>query len=334
MANSRTTPEKSPASRPGALRRLGPALLVAALTLATGARAARPEVIVDPSLTITGSDPGVPFRAPEGIALDARHGELLLAQAGAHRVDVFDLQGHPRAHFLHEVTGPDGKPTEGNPVSIALDRAGHTVLSDRAAGYADVLDYRGRSLAHLDLPARGPAILADGPGAVACAPDGAVLVASRGDSGRVHEFAPDFSKTGEWGAAGTGPGRLSRITGLAVSPTDGSVVVVCENTRYAVQVFDRRGGYLRGFGAHEIGPGNFSYPSGVTVTSDGRIWVSDAIRQNVQVFDANGGLLGAFGGPGRSPGRFTAPMALASAGDTLLAVAERDGNRFQLMRIR
>jgi tripartite motif-containing protein 71 len=333
MTNWQVTPEKLPESNPGAFGRFGAALLVGALTLAAACPAVA-DVTVSPALTITGSDPGVPFRAPEGIALDARHGELLLAQAGAHRIDVFDLQGHPRAHFIHEVTGPDGKRTEGTPASIALDRIGHTVVSDRAAGYADVLDYRGRSLARLDLPARGPAIYDEGPGAVACAPDGAFLVASRGDSGRVHEFAPDFSKTSAWGSPGTGPGQLSRVSGLAVSPADGSVVVVCENTQYAVQVFDRHGSYLRGFGAHEIGPGNFSYPSGVTVTSDGRIWVSDAIRQNVQVFDANGSLLGAFGGPGRSPGRFTAPMALASLGDSLLAIAERDGNRFQLMKIR
>jgi DNA-binding beta-propeller fold protein YncE len=328
MANSQNIPERFPTSS------LGAALLACLLVLAGGARAAKAEVLVDPVLMITGSDPGVPFRAPEGIALDARHGELLLAHTGAHRIDIFDLQGHPRARIIHQVTGPDGRSVEGTPVSIALDRAGQTVVTDRLAGYADVLDYRGRSLAHLDLPARGPAIFTEGPGAVACAPEGAVLVASRGDSGRVHEFAPDFTKTTEWGSAGTGPGRLSRVTGLAVSPVDGSVVVVCEGTQYAVQVFDRRGGYLRGFGAHEIGPGNFSYPSAVTVTSDGRIWVSDAIRQNVQVFDANGALLGAFGGPGRTPGRFTAPMAMASAGDTLLAIAERDGNRFQLMRIR
>jgi tripartite motif-containing protein 71 len=334
MTNSLITLEKSPTSSPGASGRIGVALLIGILALAGNPRTAGADGLADPALMITGSDPGVPFRAPEGIALDGRHGELLLAHAGAHRIDIFDFQGHSRARFIHEVTGPDGKRIEGTPVSIALDRAGHTVVTDRVAGYADVLDYRGRSVAHLDLPALGAAIFDEGPGAVTCAPDGSILVASRGDSGRVHEFAPDFSKAIEWGSAGTGPGQLSRIAGLAVSPGDGSVVVVCENTQYAVQVFDRRGGYLRGFGMHEIGPGNFSYPSGVTVTSDGRLWVSDAIRQNVQVFDANGGLLGAFGGPGRAPGRFTAPMAMASAGDSLLAIAERDGNRFQLMRIR
>jgi sugar lactone lactonase YvrE len=334
MVNLNSTPECSLRLRPASRRRLAVTLLLGTMAFAAAARTAEADVLVEPALTITGSDPGVPFRAPEGIALDARHGELLLAHAGAHRIDIFDLQGHLRARILHEVTGPDGKRVEGSPVSIALDRAGHSVVTDRLAGYADVLDYRGRSLGRLELPARGPEIFTEGPGAVACAPDGGVLVASRGDSGRVHEFAPDFSKATEWGDAGTGPGQLSRITGLAVSPKDGSVVVVCENTQYAVQVFDRRGGYLRGFGAHEIGPGNFSYPSAVTITSDGRIWVSDAIRQNIQVFGPDGGLLGAFGGPGRTPGRFTTPMALASQDDSLLAIVERDGNRFQLMHIR
>ena len=309
-------------------------LALAGVAIAGAARAASDEPMADPRLTITGSDPGVPFLAPEGIALDARHGEILLAHTGRHRLDVFDLEGHRRAHLLHQVTDPDGHPTEGDPHAVAVDPAGHIIVTDRLAGYADVLDYRGRSLAHLDLPARGQRVLLDGPGAVACAPDGSILVASRGDSGRVLEFAPSFTRSRSWGEPGTAPGQLSRIMALAVSPKDGNVVVVCQNTDDVVQVFDRQGGFVRGFGAHEIGPGNFSFPTCVVVTRDGRIWAGDAIRQVIQVFSPEGELLGAVGGPGEKPGEFTYPAALASDGDSLLAIAERGGNRFQLMRIR
>jgi len=331
MSHASTTHSLHPNRRPPPC---ATAILLAALLFPAAGNTTSDEPLAEPSLTITGSDPGIPFLAPEGIALDARHGEIVLAHTGRHRIDVFDLQGHHRARILHQVTDPDGKPAEGDPTSVAVDRAGHIIVSDRLAGYADVLDYRGRSLARLSLPASGQRILTDGPGAVACAADGAILVATRGDSGRVHEFAPNFTMAGEWGEPGTTPGHLSRIMALAVSPKDGSVVVVCQNTDDAVQVFDRRGGFLRGFGAHEIGPGNFSFPTSVVVTRDGRIWAGDAIRHVIQVFSPEGELLGAVGGPGGKPGEFSYPAALASDGDSLLAIAERGGNRFQLMRIR
>jgi DNA-binding beta-propeller fold protein YncE len=315
------------------VRAIAVVLLVAVASSPVLARATGDELVAQPLLTITGSDPGVAFLTPEGIALDPRHGEVLLAHTGMNRIDVFDMQGHRRAHLPHRVTGPDGKIVDGEPMSIAVDRAGHMIVSDRLAGYVDVLDYRGRSVTHLDLPATGQRIYTDGPGIVTCAPDGTILVAARGDSGHVYVFAPSYARAGEWGEPGTGPGHLSRITGLAVSP-NGDIVVVCQGTQHAVQVFNRQGSFLRGFGAHEIGPGNFSFPSCTVVTRDGRIWAGDAIRQTIQVFDPSGEFLGAVGGEGNQPGEFSYPAALASDGDSLLAIVERSGSRFQLMRIR
>jgi DNA-binding beta-propeller fold protein YncE len=85
---------------------------------------------------------------------------------------------------------------------------------------------------------------------------------------------------------------------------------------------------------HDIGPGNFSLPSGVAVSADGRIWVSDEIRQIVQVFEPSGKFIQSVGVGGRGPGEFHYPSALASDGKDLVAVAEREGNRFQLLRVR
>ena len=91
---------------------------------------------------------------------------------------------------------------------------------------------------------------------------------------------------------------------------------------------------LNAFGVHDHGPGNFSLPSGVTTTADGRIWVGDGIRQIVQVFEADGSFLEIVGGVGSGPGQFFNPYALASDGRELIAVAERAGNRVQVMRTR
>jgi hypothetical protein len=114
----------------------------------------------------------------------------------------------------------------------------------------------------------------------------------------------------------------------------GNVVVLGEGTDLAVQIFQPDGKFVRGFGGSDQGPGNFSFASGVTVTRDGRIWVSDEIRQFVDVFQPDGEYVGRLGIGGRGPGQFVHPGALATDGAKLIAVAEKAGNRLQLFRIR
>jgi DNA-binding beta-propeller fold protein YncE len=145
-------------------------------------------------------------------------------------------------------------------------------------------------------------------------------------------FCPDFAPRPSGGSAGHGPGQLSAITAIAELP-DGSIAVACAQTELAVQIFDPTGKYLRGFGRHDIGQGNFSVPSGITATPDGRIWVSDELRQIVQVFNSEGQFLGSLGGGGLAPGEFLYPSALASDGGERLAVAESVGARFQVFSI-
>jgi DNA-binding beta-propeller fold protein YncE len=285
---------------------------------------------------IAGPAPGVPFKSPRAIAIDAQHDEVLLANTGDHRIEIYSFGGARRARFIHRVQGTGGAWVDGVPVALAVDRAGRIFVSDALASYVDVLDYRGKSVARLELPAAiAPARVAtrSGPGALAIAPDGGLLVAERGGENRVHRFGPDLGLVGSWGVSGLEPGQLSAITGLAVG-RDGEVVVACAGTRLAIQIFSPTGEYLRGFGVHDIGPGNFSLPSGVAVSADGRIWVSDEIRQIVQVFEPSGKFIQSVGVGGRGPGEFHYPSALASDGKDLVAVAEREGNRFQLLRVR
>jgi hypothetical protein len=82
-----------------------------------------------------------------------------------------------------------------------------------------------------------------------------------------------------------------------------------------------------------MGPGTVSLPSGITTTSDGRIWMTDELRHHVQVFDSSGALVSTFGGLGTGPGDFQYPSALASDGGSRLVVVERGGGRFQLFQI-
>lgn len=332
--SQRTSSEElvqAPARRASVIRQLtGLALISPLLSLATLAGALE----MTPLAVIREGRGTTPLFSPRGIAVDQRRGEIYLANTGMHRIEIYDLTGKSVGMLIHRVQTSDDTLIESQPRAVAVDTSGRLLVVDQMAAYVDVLDFRGRSVGRLELPPPdNDANLANAPGSVAVASDGTIYVGTRGEDGRIYRFGPDLQRVGVWGRAGSGEGQLSRITGLAFTP-EGNPVVLCGGTDLVVQVFDPTGHFQFGFGRHEIGAGNFSFPSGVAVTTDGRIWATDELRQVVQVFDPKGVFLEALGSGGLAPGQFQYPSALASSGDSLLAVAERIGNRMQVLSVR
>jgi DNA-binding beta-propeller fold protein YncE len=284
--------------------------------------------LAKPELVVQGSRGGVPFNAPEGIALNPATGEIVVANTSDHFVEIYSRAGTLETRFPHLVLGADGALIEGLPRSVATLGENRIVVADALAPYADVVDYRGRSIEKLETSvAQGSGGLA----AVTVTRAGSILAAGPGAKGVIHVYSPDFKQVAIWGHPGKGTGELTGVTGIA-ELKDGSIAVTCAQTDFAVQIFDPTGKYLRGFGRHDIGQGNFSLPSGITVTPDGRIWVSDELRQTIQVFTPEGTFLDMLGRGGRAPGEFLYPSALA-AEDGRLAVAESVGARFQVFSI-
>jgi streptogramin lyase len=200
---------------------------------------------------------------------------------------------------------------------------------DKLATYVDVLDIRGRELARLDLAKPAAGVPASNiVGGVVVAPSGEIFVASGDDTARVYRFDAHYRPLGWWNAV-AGGSRLSAVRGIAALP-DGRLVLACGASKIVLRIFQPDGAYVSGFGTHEVGPGNFSNPSGLVVTNDGRIWVSDEIRQSIQVFDTAGVFLGALTGAQE----LDYPSALATDGHDYIAVTERAANRFQLLKLR
>lgn len=324
------------AVRHGASRPARPRFMVglAFASLVTVSASSTGAVEMKPLAVIREGRGATPFFSPRGIAVDRRRGEILLANTGMHRIEFFDLTGKAVGTVTHRVETDDGTLIEAQPRAMAVDPSGRLIVVDQMAAYVDVLDFRGRSVGRLELPPPdNDPNLANAPGSVVVASDGTIYVGTRGEDGRIYRFGPDLKRVGVWGRAGSGEGQLSRIAGLAFTP-EGNLVVLSGGTDLVVQVFDPTGHFQFGFGRHEIGSGNFSFPSGVAVTNDGRIWATDELRQIIQVFDSKGVFLEAVGSGGVAPGQFQYPSALASDGDSLLAVAERIGNRMQLLSVR
>ena len=109
--------------------------------------------VLEPLGLFHGQAPAKPLVGPRGIALDARRGEVVVANSGAHVVETYDLAGRLLARYVHRVRDAGGRLVDGCPTGVAVDAAGHTLIVDRLAAYVDVLDLRGAAVARLDLGA-------------------------------------------------------------------------------------------------------------------------------------------------------------------------------------
>jgi sugar lactone lactonase YvrE len=125
-----------------------------------------------------------------------------------------------------------------------------------------------------------------------------------------------------FGSIGYDRAQFQAIAALAV---DGDELYVLDQVATAVQVFDRRGRFLRGFGEHAMGPESFSLPSGLAVAPGGDLFVADALRHEVKVFAPDGRFLGRFGGRGAGLGELGYPAQLAFDGDALLVLEKANG---------
>ena len=315
--------------RPDPVRSLTTAVAIAALTALSAAPA--PASQPTPELVLHGFTPDARFSVPRAVVLDSARGEILVGDTGNHSVDVFSLLGRPLARYVHRVERRDGTWVDGNPTGLAVDSSGRMLVVDGAASYVDVLDGLGRSYARLEPPVTADSGITS-PGAVTVLRSGTILVGMSGDTGRIYRFTREYALDGSWGEAGRSPGQLASVIGIA-EEADGRILVLCPDTELAVQRFTADGKFVEGFGRHEIGPGNFSFPSGITIAPDGSLYVTDELRHVVVVMNTAGQQIDAIGGGGPGVGQFEYPSALSSDSQGRLAVVERGTARLQLLRL-
>lgn len=113
------------------------------------------------------------------------------------------------------------------------------------------------------------------PADIAFGPNGEVYVVDQGEdeeakglgNPRVVRISRDGEYVGEWGGPGTGPGQFHFPHSIAVDSKGRVYVSDRENNR--VQIFDQEGRHLAEWR-------QFGRPSGITITSDDTIYVTDS----------------------------------------------------------
>lgn len=134
---------------------------------------------------------------------------------------------------------------------------------------------------------------------------------------QVFKFSPDgrlLLTLGEAGVAGADETHFNMPTDVAVLP-DGAFYVSDGYGNARVLKFSAAGKLERQWGRKGTGPGEFDTPHGISVDSNGRVYVADRGNGRVQVFTPEGGHLATWQSP--ALGR---PYSVTICGDRALVV--------------
>ncbi len=166
---------------------------------------------------------------------------------------------------------------------------------------------------------------------IGIAPDGSIYVLNpRAD--QFHVYAPDGSFVETWGGPGNGPGEFSFYGanlwfGAIDLDADGNIYVF-DLHNHRIQKFAPDRTFLKEWGVHGTGVGEFIEPEGAIDATNELVYVTDS-NNRVQVFDLDGNYLDRWGRTGREPGQFNGPRGVAIDSGGNIYVVEQDGRRIQ-----
>ena len=119
---------------------------------------------------------------------------------------------------------------------------------------------------------------------------------------------------------------LERPTGIAIDRRHGRIYVAdtshTKSEKHTVKVFSMSGDLVGTIGGEKgDAPGQFLFPTYLTVDGNGNLYVTDTLNSRVQMFDAEGKYVKSFGQRGNAWGMFDKPkgVALDSFGNVYVA---------------
>ncbi len=163
--------------------------------------------------------------------MDVYDGKLYMAEAGNHRVNVFDLQGK----FLFLFGGEGTEPGKMNVAEASkINSEGKVYVSDLKNDRIQVFDKDGKFVKTWGKTGAGPGELKT-PAGVAIDKHDHVYVTEIGND-RVQVFDKDGNFLTMWGKKGTGNGEFGNLHGIIVDKETGWVYVA-DTANNRIQVF-------------------------------------------------------------------------------------------------
>jgi DNA-binding beta-propeller fold protein YncE len=307
--------------------------LLAALTAPAGAQAqsacpgAAPACPYVTSSQIGQRGGGV-LRFPQSVAIGS-DGSVYVADQSSSVIQVFG----PDGSFRREVGRAGTRPGELTSVGAITVAADNTLFVADGSNRIDRFDANGKLLHSFGRRGTGVGEFNFGKGGGNDAPAGGGLVTSGNFlfvSDSLNDRLQRFNLDGSGAAEIVPPGRLYNPRGLAVR---GHRLIVADDKNHRLVVMDFGGRVLRTVGSGQGARGNqFSFPFGVAIDPQGRVFVADDINQRVLRFGPQPDYKyrARWGHYGTGPGQLAYPRAIASDGTGALYVTNTGNDRIDV----
>ena len=264
-----------------------------------------------------GSGDGM-FKYPLGVAVSDRD-EIVVADQGNHRVQVFDSNGTFLRSFGHE--GENAGEFNG-PIGIAINKDRQIFVTERNHRI-QIFSWEGRFLGSFGGKGSLHSQLLNGWG-LSLDSNGNVIVADTGNK-RIKIFTPDgrfVMKIGEKGSFSS-PVHCVQC---------GEYFIVSDRDEHCIKVFNREGHFQYKFGKKGRGEGEFYCPLFLSVTHSKHLLVCDRDNHRIQVFELDGKFVGEFGTNGSKLGEFKDPFSVAVLSNDQIVVCEYWNHRIQIFQ--
>ncbi len=256
------------------------------------------------------------------IAVD-NTGNVFISDKARNLVQKFSAQGELLKTWGETGSGP-GQFRE--PEGMALDGEARLYVVDRNNSRIQRFSPEGEFQTQWGGPGRGPGQF-DEPRTVAVDRNGTVYVTDM-DNQRVQLFTADGVFINAFGDDAIPDGLVSPF-GIAVDGLE-QVYVLDATPNHRVVKFSPAGMVLGEWSSGSERPGRFKQPSGVAVSTDGFIYVTDADVNRVQKFSPEGEFIREWGKCGSELGQLDMPRGIAVDSLGRVHVADSQNHRIQV----
>ncbi len=259
------------------------------------------------------------FKEPVSIAIDRSNGDLVIANSGRFEVLVLDDMGNLRSR----IDRADGVIS---PYGVAVDKSGKIFVSEAFGNSVNIFNPTGSYFSTLKLNSQNGGEVR--PGRMLTGPGGELFVVDR-QTQSIYVFDEKGNELQIIKAK-----KQKRQQMLQDIAVDKEGNIYCVNSLgAAVNIFNRQGIYINGFGRHSADKVGFSFPTGISLDSKGRIWIVDSFQHRLKVFNDRGNLLVQFGGVGTESGKFFFPVDMVFGKEGKFYVIEKGANRMQIFQV-
>ena len=265
-----------------------------------------------------GSGDGM-FKYPLGAAVSDRD-EIVVADQGNHRVQVFDSNGT----FLRSFGRRGENAGEFNcPTGIAIGKDRKIFVADRFNHRVQIFSWEGRHLGSFG----GKGSLDNQffyPGGLSLDSNDNVIVADS-ENKLIKIFTPDGRFIMKIGGQGSFSFPVHCVQ-------CGEYFIASDLSERCIKVFSREGHFQYKFGKKGEGDGEFYCPRFLSVTQSKYLLVCDEDSHRIQVFELDGKFVGKFGTNGSKLGEFDSPFSVAVLSNEQIVVCERGNHRIQIFQ--